>query len=307
MGNPGSIVALVVGAAGFIGSNVTKTLYREGHEVRALDLFMPNSMSHFADWTIGSTSDETLFAKVAQGCDIVYYLSGSSIPASGNTNISSEIDSHVRLCVKCAEICKDIDVKTFVFASSGGAVYGDNSYEPLKENHLTKPLNAYGVSKLSIENYLRVISNLYEIRTISMRISNPYGEGQRSDRSQGFIAAVMSAIKYDKELPIWGDGSVVRDFIYIDDVAKAFARCATYDGSSNTINIGSGIGHSLIDIVKQIELICNKKVKIAFQGNRKIDPGRNVLDISLARNTLNWRPEIDLKTGLAKTLEWWNI
>lgn len=296
---------LVVGGGGFIGRHVVAHLGAAGAEVAVMDIQPPDESLARLDWITGSLTDTALFSSAASGADIVVFLANSSLPGSANTDLSSEIGLHVQVTVKAAEICHAQGVRRFVFASSGGTVYGLDSRQALAEDSRTEPRNAYGVSKLAIEHYLRILTQSAGLQTVSLRISNPYGEGQRAHRQQGFVAAAMSHALEGKTLPIWGDGTVERDFIHIADVARAFvAACAAGDTPA-AINIGSGRATSLLEMLGRIEKVLDQPVRIALMPGRRIDVQRNVLDIGRARETLGWTPEVGLDEGLARTAAWW--
>lgn len=296
---------LVVGGNGFIGRHVLRHMLAAGAEVAVMDVTGPEPEFSRLDWVTGSLTDEALFASAVGGCDRVIFLANSSLPGSANNDLSSEVKAHVQVSVKAAEICQSHGVGRFVFASSGGTVYGVDSQEPLREETQTFPRNAYGVSKLAIEHYLRVIGLLRGMQTVSLRISNPYGEGQRAHRNQGFVAAAMAHAMSGKTLPIWGDGTVERDFIHVSDVARAFVAACAVDDPPGTVNIGSGQATSLLQILARIETALGRPVPVAFEPGRAIDVKRNVLNIERARATLDWQPQVDMAEGLARTARWW--
>ncbi|MCV2891180.1 NAD-dependent epimerase/dehydratase family protein [Ruegeria aquimaris] len=296
---------LVVGGNGFIGRHVLHALMTAGAEVAVMDVTGPDQTFSRLDWVTGSLTDHPLFASAVAGCDQVIFLANSSLPGSANNDLSSEVEAHVKVSVKAAEICHSHGVRRFVFASSGGTVYGVNSDDPITENTQTVPRNAYGVSKLAIEHYLRVIGALRGMETVSLRISNPYGEGQRAHRNQGFIAAAMAHAMSGKTLPIWGDGNVERDFLHVSDVARAFVAACSAEAPPGTINIGSGQATSLLQVLERIEAALGCKVPVAFEAGRAIDVKRNVLDIKRARETLGWAPEVSMEAGLVRTAAWW--
>lgn len=296
---------LVAGANGFIGRHVVLQLVSEGFKVVALDLSKPQAEGSQPEWIVGSVFDESLFSSVVPGCEIVVFLAAASLPASANADLAAEITGHVRTTVKAAEICSAHHVKTFIFASSGGTVYGIDAKTPLAETAPTQPRNAYGVSKLAIEHYLSVLSRLRGMRTVSLRISNPYGEGQRAVRNQGFVAAAMSAAFTKSELACWGDGSIVRDFVYVKDVARAIAMACNFSGASAVINIGTGKGTKLVEVASIIEKITNRSIPMVYFPGRSVDVSTNILDTSRARELLQWEPRVGLEAGLRKTANWW--
>ena len=296
---------LVAGGAGFIGRHVVRALMAAGAEVVIMDMAPAPEEFSKLDQVVGSIADPALFASAASGCDMVVFLANSSLPGSANTDLSSEVKAHVQVSVKAAEICNAQKVKRFVFASSGGTVYGYSSQDPLSEGMATCPRNAYGVSKLAIEHYLRIIGMQRDLETVSLRVSNPYGEGQRALRNQGFIAAAMQHAVTGKTLPIWGDGTVERDFVHVSDVARAFVAACTVETPPEVCNIGAGEATSLLEVLDKIEAALGHKVDVAFEPGRIVDVARNVLDVSHARQTLNWAPKMGLSEGLARTAAWW--
>lgn len=295
---------LVIGAAGFIGSHLLEKLSCSGVPALAFDINSRN-ICNKADWIIGSITDETLLSSAMAGCKTVMYLASSSLPATSNHDIASEVIQHVGVAVKAAEIACRLGVEKFIFASSGGTVYGVDKLEPIDEENALRPRNAYGVSKAAIESYLGIISNIQGLKTISLRISNPYGEFQHSLRGQGFVAATMRAAFFDEPLTIWGDGNVTRDFIYVGDVVSAFLAAHRYDGPSIVVNIGSSVGVKLRNIISKIEEISKRKISLTHEPSRVIDVKNSVLAIEKARNILGWSPMVRLEEGLEVTAEWW--
>lgn len=296
---------LVVGGNGFIGRHVLRALKARQAEVTVIDVTGPDDEFAALEWVTGSLTNLPLFASAVAGCDQVIFLANSSLPGSANNDLSAEVEAHVQVSIKAAEISHSLGVRRFIFASSGGTVYGIDSDAPIPEDARTFPLNAYGVSKLAIEHYLRIITMLRGMETVSLRISNPYGEGQRALRNQGFIAAAMSAAMSGKPLPIWGDGTVERDFIHVSDVARGIVAACTAETPPGTVNIGAGKATSLLAVLQQIEAALGRPVHVTFEPGRAIDVKRNVLDIERARQTLGWTPEISLQEGLSRTANWW--
>ncbi|MGQ7794592.1 NAD-dependent epimerase/dehydratase family protein [Faunimonas sp. B44] len=298
---------LVVGGAGFIGQHVVAAFRDAGAAVSILDRVPPPERRNERDWIVGSIADASLVASTAAGSDVVVFLANSSLPGSSHANLAAEVEAHVGVTVRAAEICAALGVKRFLFASSGGTVYGIEPQEAggLTVDMPTRPLNAYGVSKLAIEHYLRLIGETRDMSTVVLRISNPYGEGQRAVRSQGFVAAAMEHAIFGTRLPVWGDGTVERDFIHVADVAKAFVLAANCESRTPVLNVGVGTAVSLNAMLRMIEEAVGRRIAVDYQPSRAIDVRRNFLDITRTTREIGWRPSIDLASGLERTARWW--
>lgn len=134
-------------------------------------------------------------------------------------------------------------IRKVVFISSGGTVYGDPLYVPIDEKHPTEPMVSYGITKLAVEKYMRMYARQGKIAPVILRVANPYGERQRIETAQGAVGIFIHRALCGEAIEIWGDGSVTRDFLYVQDVADAFARAVTYEGKEQIFNISSGFGN----------------------------------------------------------------
>jgi UDP-glucose 4-epimerase len=202
------------------------------------------------------------------------------------------------------EACRASNVRRVIFVSSGGTVYGDAAIIPTPEGSLEQPISAYGISKLAIEKYLALYERLYGIRTVSLRVSNPYGPYQYARKQQGVIGAFISKSLRGEDIEIWGDGSIIRDYIYIDDVVGALMKSITYNGDSRVFNVGSGVGVSLADIVAILSEVLGDKLHLTYKSARGVDVSRSILDCTLAKAELDWTPFTDIRGGILKTLAW---
>lgn len=304
MTSPGEIV-LVLGGAGFIGSRTVAALITAGRRVRVLDVARPDDLDPGIDWWTGSVFDRDLLRRALTGVEQVVDLSGGGKPGMNVGTLSGEIATSLALSVETAEICKAAGIRRYVFPSSGGTVYGRSHARILTEDAECRPINAYGVTKLACEHYMRLLDSP-EFRVVILRVANPFGEGQRPAHGQGFIGAVFDAALKEESLEIWGDGSAIRDFVYIGDVADGFLRALDYDGAGTLFNIGSGHGRDLNSVIAAILEETGLKVKIELRPQRKVDIESNVLDITRARADLGWSPGTDFRTGLRLTAQWWS-
>ncbi|PSS59509.1 hypothetical protein C6558_37900 [Ensifer sp. NM-2] len=295
---------LVAGGRGFIGSHVVRQLLSRGANVCVLDVAPANQFHSRLKWIQSSFDNEQVVQEALSDCDSVVYLVASSLPATQATP-EDEIVGQVLTPVKFAERCATSGVKRFIFASSGGTVYGDGGTPPYTEHSSCQPRNLYGVSKLACEHYLRIIGLTTSMTTCSLRISNPYGEGQVARQGQGFVAAAIEKAIRDEPMIIWGDGSAVRDFVYVEDVAKAAVLACFSDSRAPTINVGSGRGVALSEVLDAVSEVHGKPLSLVFEPNRNVDVAVNVLDIALASSELGWQPGVSLREGVEMTYRWW--
>lgn len=174
---------------------------------------------------------------------------------------------------------------------------------PIPESHPTNPLCSYGITKLSIEKYLDLFNHLYGLNYTVLRIANPYGERQRLQASQGAVAVFLGKILRGEPIDIWGDGSIVRDYIYISDVIDAL-MASLKETEEHIFNIGSGHGHSLNEILDVIERVTGRSSIRQYLPARSFDVPESVLSIEKARKILGWEPKIDFDTGVHKFTCW---
>jgi UDP-glucose 4-epimerase len=191
-------------------------------------------------------------------------------------------------------------VQRLIFASSGGTVYGIPERIPLAESHGTRPICAYGITKVAIEQHLLLRERLEALQPRILRFSNPYGERQRLDAAQGAVAVFMGRLLKGEPITLWGDGSVVRDYLHVSDAVSAILAALVHQGPGRVFNIGSGEGVTLLQLVEAIGAVLTCRPEVIVQPARACDVPMNVLDIALARNELNWNPQLSLHAGLQR-------
>lgn len=296
---------VVFGANGFIGSHVCEALLDAGHQVVAFDISRNfQSLERLDDERLetctGDFLDRAAVRAALRGADWVFHLVSTTIPATSNSNMVFDVQSNVVASIEMMEECVASGVKRLVFASSGGTVYGLPATGLVSEDAELHPIVSYGCTKLMVENYCRLFQHQFNLRTISLRLANPYGPGHHG-LSQGAIPVFLKRIQADKPITIWGDGSVTRDYIYITDVARAFVKAAEYEGKHHVFNIGSGEGLSLRNLVTQLEQVTGKQAEVIYEAPRSFDVPRIVLDISRARSELSWDAATPLLQGIQQT------
>jgi UDP-glucose 4-epimerase len=297
---------LVTGAAGFLGSALANQLAREGHQVRALDDLSagdPSALVPEVLFTRGDVNDRPKLWTLLQEVDCVYHLAARvAVPES--ILYPREYNAvNVGGTVSLMEAMRDVGVRRVVLISSG-AVYGDQAVQPLRENAPPNPRSPYAVSKLAAEYYVRTIGDLWGIETVSLRVFNAYGPGQRLPPSHPpVIPNYLRQALRGGTLVMHGDGEQTRDYVYLDDVVSAMLAAATAPGVNHlVINIGSGVEVSLRELVRQVILVTGTRPEVI--SNTRTDGGvsRMRADLTLARDLLNYSPRIALEDGLRLTL-----
>jgi len=281
------------------------------HEVSVIDVrSSPELKDYDVDnrirWFIGSYGESEVLDAALNSCDILFHLASSTIPSSSNEDPIFDIESNLVASVRLIEAAKEARVVKIIFVSSGGTVYGVPEYIPIDEFHNLNPICSYGISKLATEKYLAMYNHIGGANFEIFRLSNPYGPYQDPASLQGVIPVFMKKVLSGERVTVWGDGEVVRDFIFIDDVIDIFIRSLDKEAEikNKVYNLGSGVGMSVNNILDSIVKVCSKEADVHYQSSRSIDVPRNVLDISAIKRAYSWQPEVSLEIGLIKTMEY---
>lgn len=301
---------LLLGAAGFIGTNLTIELAKKTEdEITLVDrskaFFKPivsmdlkNVHILEADLTVDMDFDSIL-----KDQEVVYHLVSTTVPTTSNQHISQELVSNVIFSANLFEACIRCGVKKVVFVSSGGTVYGKEVDCPLKEKTATNPISSYGVQKITIEKLLYLYRYMYGLDYRIIRLANPYGPYQRPNGVLGAVTTfTYKALKGD-EITVYGDGSVVRDFIYIDDAIRAIMKIVNGENKHRTFNLGCGYGTSIKQVLETIEKALGIKLNVSYLEGRKVDVPVNYLDISRYEKYYGALNPISLEDGIRKTAD----
>ena len=301
---------LVLGGRGFMGSHLINALLARGHEVVCFDRphvapLDSRQQGHPAFRLVeGDFLSEADVASVLRGCDVCFHLVSTTLPQSSNADPVFDIETNLVGTVRFLAQARDAGLRKLIFVSSGGTVYGVPTKVPIDEAHPTNPTCSYGITKLAIEKYLDLFRKLHGPEYRVLRIANPYGEMQRTHASQGAVAVFLGKALRGEPIEIWGDGSVVRDYVYIGDVIDAFVRAMEYDGPERVFNIGSGKGLSLNDVLDTIDSVLGKPCQRRYIAGRDFDVPASVLSIERAASQLGWRPRVEFSSGVRRSAEW---
>ncbi|PNG25025.1 NAD-dependent epimerase/dehydratase family protein [Methylocella silvestris] len=298
------MTVLITGATGFVGQALLKELAQRDEEVIVVSgkpRIARSSPSMI--WRTLPNYEAIDWLPLLDGVSTIYHLAWSSLPQSSNSDPVGDALDNIVGSLRLIEAANKKGGVRFVFTSSGGTVYGPLSTLPAPEIHRTRPTCAYGVSKLTVEKYLDFYHDLYGFNAVSLRISNPYGPGQSTGRNFGAIATFASLVLDDKPINIYGDGSVVRDYLYISDLVRAIVAAGSVQSQSRVINVGSGAGHSLNDVIDVIRSLTGRSIKVNYLPPRRFDVPISVLDVSRAEVELGWTPIVSFADGIEATLQ----
>lgn len=299
---------VIFGGGGFIGSAIADCLLLNGYSVRIFERPRVEPYRTFdgnekIEWITGDFLSSHDVANAIDGVDVVLHLISTTLPKSSNDDPIYDVQSNLVGTLALLNAMVEQKVRKIIFISSGGTVYGIPKYLPIDENHPTNPLVSYGITKLAIEKYLFLYERMHGIKSVILRVTNPYGERQRIESGQGAIAVFLYNARIGKPIEIWGDGNVIRDYIHVNDVASAFVKAVEYQGSKSIFNISSGAGTSLNDLLAIIEDVLGHTVLRNYLPVRSFDVPVSVLSNGLARLELGWSPSIRTKEGIKRLVD----
>jgi len=296
---------LVIGGNGFLGSDLCKNLLSQKYDVRVFDrpVKEKKTLPSEVEWYEGDFTNETDVEAAIDGSDVIFHLVSTTFPKSSNDNPVYDVESNVVGTIVMLSLAVKHGIRKIIFTSSGGAVYGVPESDLINELHPTNPICSYGISKLAIEKYLHLFHEMHGLEYAVLRISNPYGEGQRIHSLQGAIGVFVGRVMSNQVVEIWGDGEVVRDYIHVSDVSDSLIKAMLYSGNVRVFNIGSGLGVSLNQLLEVIEGVVHLDVRRVYQASRGVDVPINVLDCTRAKNELNWSMSLPLEEGVRRVVD----
>lgn len=298
--------ALVTGGAGFIGSNLAKYLCDQGHQVTVVDDLSSGFrqlVDKRAKFHLGSIADVKLLEKILPGIDVVFHLAAMSTITFSLKQPEKYFENNFMNGVVLLEVMRRTGVRKIIYSSSS-AGYGQPENVYVGETMPTEPINPYGASKLIFEHALSAYYNSFGVESVSLRYTNVYGPNDEQKLSTRAVPRwIKSAIKGEPLILYWG-GKQTRDYVYVEDVARANLAAAERGCGLKVYNVGSGAGIIMKDIVKKLECLFGRKLKTKNLGERRGDPSIVVADISKIKRELGWKPQTDFDAGLAKAVDY---
>ncbi|MBP3217509.1 MAG: NAD-dependent epimerase/dehydratase family protein [Lachnospiraceae bacterium] len=298
---------LVLGAAGFIGTNLCNALTRQGADLILFDRFFAEDKTAMwagkAQLLTGSFDGQTDFDQLTEGVETVYHLISTTCPTNSNLDIAAEYTDNVLPTVRLLDACVRSGVKRVVFLSSGGTVYGKDHTGVCREEDDAFPISSYGVQKLTIEKLLYLYEYLHGLDYRIVRLSNPYGPHQRPDGVQGVVTTFLYRTLKGEPIRLYGDGSVVRDYIYIDDAVRGILAIAADGAPRRLYNLGSGQGTSVAQLIELLPEVTGIAPVVEHLPARAADVPVNILDVARFHADYDIGAFLPLKEGMRRTVE----
>lgn len=296
---------LVTGGCGFIGSHVVDAYVASGHDVAVID--------NLSTGTIGNLNPAATFYETDINHELEAIFDAGKFDVvnhhAAQINVRTSVedplfDARVNVLgtLNLLRLAARHGVKRFVYASSGGAVYGEPRTYPIDESTPVNPLSPYGVSKVAAEAYITTFARLYDLGYVVLRYSNVYGPRQISKSEAGVISIFTDCILKNAACRVYGDGRQTRDYVFVADVVDANMRALQC--GSNTYNIGTGVETSVNDLIDMLSGILGKEIEHRHEAPRPGEVCRNVLDFSRARAQLGWCPRTTIQDGIQKTYQY---
>ena len=294
---------LALGGRGFIGRHLVSALLASGHRVSVFDNGrLDRAPFPGVDHRIGDLSDMPALLAALEGCDAVLHLISTTSPASAEADPVADVTANLNGSLRLLQAMHSQGVRRLLFLSSGGMVYGAADILPTPETHPLRPIGSYGIVKAAVERHIAVAAQ-WGLTAAVIRPSNVYGPGQTLSASPGFVSSALMHLARNQPVPIFGDGSVVRDFLHVGDLVD-LCLSALGSGESLTLNAGTGRGRTLLDVVDTIRRVTGLTPQIEFRAGRPIDVPVSILDCGLAKGRFDWTPRHAFEDGLAETWDW---
>lgn len=305
--------ALVTGGAGFIGSNLVDALLDRGDEVVVLDDLSSGKESNLEDARRRGAvlhvadirdADATRAIITEARPEVVFHLAAQIDVRVSVDRPGYDARTNVEGTINVLEGARQAGTRRFVFASTGGAIYGETDVVPTPEDHAPRPMAGYGTSKLCAEQYLGLYERLHGLPTVALRFGNVYGPRQDPLGEAGVIAIFCGKLQAGERPTVYGTGRQTRDYVYVGDVVGALLAVLAKEDASGEYNVGTGKESSVLDIVAALSEYADGSFEPVFEPPRLGEMERSCLDVTRARTELGWEPQVDLVEGLRRTVEW---
>jgi len=298
----------ILGAGGFIGHHLVTALANAGEKVIALmrhgeEFDIPGVESYFAPF-----KEPEEFNIPLERAKIVIHAASCTTPGLTEGDPLKELDLNLRPTLALLHALQGAPHCRLIYISSGGTLYGEAAAGAALETQSILPKSYYGAGKAASEHFIHAASAQFGLSAIILRPSNLYGPGQRVKRGFGIIPTAFECARNEEPLTVWGDGSAVRDYLYIEDFIDLCMAVLSLpaQGRVSIFNASSGNGVDLKTLLSIIGEVINTPVPVRFEANRKVDVSRIVLNPEKALDMFNWRAKTPLAVGIQKSWQWWS-
>jgi UDP-glucose 4-epimerase len=299
---------LVTGGAGFIGSHVVDTFIANGHEVVVVDDLSTGRRSNLNPaatfYQIDIRSDQLGEVFEKEKPQVVDHHAAQMDVRRSVVDPLFDADVNVLGSIKLIELARQHNVERFIYISTGGAVYGEPEYLPCDENHPINPICPYGASKHTVEHYLYMYHELYDLDYVVLRYPNVYGPRQDPHGEAGVVAIFTGLMLNGEPVIINGDGNQERDFVFVGDCARGNLLALTTENANTIFNLGEGKPTTVNDVYRELKQITDYQLS-ADHGPPKVGETRRIyLEAKKAAEELDWQPSVGLNEGLTETVEY---
>lgn len=298
---------LVTGGAGFIGSHVADAFLAAGHEVHVMDDMSggkeENLPADAAFHRLDIRSSEAAEVVRRERFDVICHHAAQMDVRRSVADPSFDADVNIRGFLNLMEAGRESHLKKVVFASTGGAIYGEPDYAPQDEEHPLRPLSPYGITKLTTEKYLYFYQQQYGIEHVILRYANVYGPRQNPHGEAGVVAIFSERMLEGKQPVIYGDGEQTRDYVFVGDVVRANLRAVDHE-HSGIFNVGTSRETSVNELFRLIRDQIDVSIPEEHAAGKPGEQRRSILSYAHSQQQLGWSPTVDLESGLEKTVDW---
>ncbi len=297
---------LVTGGAGFIGSHIVDRLIQEGHKVSVIDNLSTGKTENlnrgaiFYKIDIENPRIEKIIKK--EKPEVICHFAAQMDVRRSVADPAFDAKTNIIGMINMLEYAVRHGSKKVIFSSTGGAIYGDGGPYPTAEDHTTKPVSPYGVSKLTGEHYLYYYKVMHGLNYVALRLANVYGPRQDPFGEAGVVAIFTKKMLRSEQPLINGNGMQTRDYVYVEDVVEAVMR-ATEINASDIFNVGTGIETTVNDLFRLLADLTGSNLREMHGPAKKGEQMRSCLGIDKIKKTLEWEPAVPLRTGLSNTVE----
>lgn len=292
---------LLVGGNGFYGRALARRLAAGGHEVHVVSRSTAAGERDGILFHRGSQDDPAVMRPLLERCPVLVHMASTSTPGSSARDPVHDTTCNLLPAARMLDMAAATPPDRMLFVSSGGSVYGNPARVPVDEQAPLQPLSYHAAGKVALEALFQTFAHAHGTSLAVLRPSNLYGPGQDLRSGFGLVRTLLERALRGEPVEVWGDGSAVRDYIYIDDAVAACERLIGQQAATGVFNLGSGRGTSIAEMVELVAQATGRQLEIVRRPGRATDVRAIVLDSGRLRQATGWTPEITLEDGLERT------